>query len=156
MDAAAPAPEALNLVAPEDVVLGLDASDMKAALNRLLERALAAAPESLAEILARDEWQDAFHPLELAPGAILLHAHVAGGSALPESRVLVGISRGGSAFSGRDCGAECLFLLRSPADQSAEMHLQKLAAIARCLRGPGRLERLLAAQTPAEAAAAIG
>jgi Kef-type K+ transport system membrane component KefB len=148
--------ETAFLVRPEDVVLGLDGLGLDAAIDRLLRQACPLAPESLSEGFARARLEEGFLPLELTPGAVLLHAHVEGGDALPQSRVLVAINRQGFVVGGCTRPAECLFLLLSPADQPAEAHLRKLAAIAQRLRDPGRLPRLLAAETPAAAAAVLG
>lgn len=149
------AAESAGLVTPADVILGLDGLSVEDGVDRLLRHALATRSDAIAAIAPQRDGPAAPPPLELVPGAILVHIHVTARDALAGSRVLVGINRSGFALSGSTRPAECLFLLLSPVDQPAEVHLQKLAAIARCLRTSGRLARVLAAQSAADVAAAF-
>jgi mannitol/fructose-specific phosphotransferase system IIA component (Ntr-type) len=85
------------------------------------------------------------YPVEMAPGIIMVHAHV---DHIPYPLLFVGSSRNGFFMPiETQQPARVLVILLSPTNLPAEEHLRSLALIARMLRGPGRAERISRATT---------
>lgn len=84
-------------------------------------------------------------PIELAPGVLLLHAHV---DIIDEPRVLIGAKPAGLRLLALEEPVRIVVLLCAPSSQSPEDHLRTLSLIAQALKQPDRVARILAARTP--------
>ncbi len=84
-------------------------------------------------------------PIELAPGVLLLHAHV---DIIDEPRVLIGAKPAGLRLLALEEPVRIVVLLCAPSSQSPEDHLRTLSLIAQALKQPDRVARILGARTP--------
>ncbi|MCX7847932.1 MAG: cation:proton antiporter [bacterium] len=91
-------------------------------------------------------------PVELTPGAVLLHAHIPD---IAHTTAFLAIVRGGLVVPQVTTPARLVFVMLSPRAQAPEVHLRMLAQLARALRTPGVMERLCAAESAADAAAVL-
>jgi len=140
------------LVTPAHVHLTPAGTALADALRDLLEAAFPHRParvrelaETLADIARRE-------PVELTPGAVLLHAHIAD---IAQTTVFLSIAHAGFELPGLAAPARVVFVLLSPRAQAPEVHLRKLADLARCMRTPGVFEQVCDADAPATALAAL-
>lgn len=83
-------------------------------------------------------------PIELAPGVLLLHAHV---DNIEEPRILIGAKPAGLRLLALEEPIRIVVLLCAPSSQSPEDHLRTLSLIAQALKRPERAARILAAKT---------
>jgi hypothetical protein len=83
-------------------------------------------------------------PIELAPGVLLLHAHVEN---IEEPRILIGAKPAGLRLLALEEPIRIVVLLCAPSSQSPEDHLRTLSLIAQALKRPERVARILAAKT---------
>ena len=68
--------ESATLVTPADVILDLDGVSVEDAVDRLLRHALATSSDAITGIVPQADRPAPPPPLELVPGAILVHIHV--------------------------------------------------------------------------------
>mgnify|MGYP000039620305 CR=1 FL=1 len=141
---------AAGLVAASHVRLVPAGVPLASAVSAVLEPAFPHRPARVQELahtladIARRE------PVELAPGAVLLHAHIAD---IAQTTVFLAIAHTGFELPTISMPPRAVFVLLSPRAQAPEVHLRTLAQLARRLRAPGVLEQLCAAESPAAAAA---
>lgn len=83
-------------------------------------------------------------PIELAPGILLLHAHV---DAIDQPRILIGAKPSGLRLLALEEPIRIVVLLCAPSSQSPEDHLKTLSLVAQALKRPERVSRILAAKT---------
>lgn len=124
------------------VRLDLDGLGLEPSLRILLGPSFAMQTAVLDDLVVR---LLAVEPVELAPGAILLHAHVL---AVEDSVVFLGVNHAAFAHPALSRPAQVLFVLLSAKQQPPELHLKALAQIARLVHAPGMVDRLAAATRP--------
>ncbi|HEV2131676.1 MAG TPA: PTS sugar transporter subunit IIA, partial [Longimicrobiaceae bacterium] len=128
---------------PERVVFDLPRMSYRSALEELLRTTFADRPErvrEVAQMLAAGEEQ---FSSEISPGVAVPHALVSG---LKEPMMFLGISPEGIELPGAKEPARLIFLLLSPIDRPQE-HLKTLTDVARLVRKPERVQRLLESRT---------
>ncbi len=91
-------------------------------------------------------------PVELAPGAALLHAHIPD---IAASEVHIGAGRKGIPVSGVDQPVRVVFVLLSGTEQPVSAHLRALAGVAALARMPKIVDRLAEAETEEQARAVL-
>jgi Kef-type K+ transport system membrane component KefB/mannitol/fructose-specific phosphotransferase system IIA component (Ntr-type) len=128
------------------VRLDLDGLGLEPSLRILLGPSFAMQTAVLDDLVVR---LLAVEPVELAPGAILLHAHVL---AVEDSVVFLGVNHAAFAHPALSRPAQVLFVLLSAKQQPPELHLKALARIARLVHAPGMVDRLAAATRPEDLA----
>ncbi len=132
----------------ENTQIDLPAEDLLSALRRLLRPAFPGREESVEKLSGILSAIGASEPVELTSGAVLLHSHV---SEVKFSMAFMGINQDGWNLPHTSGPAKVLFLLLSPSGAAPETHLQALSELARSLRRPAVVDRLLAAETREEA-----
>ncbi len=135
-------------LAVQRLCVGLSAPDLEDRLRILLRDRFGepATAEAVLRELLRIE------PAELAPGALLLHAHI---PQVDRSEVNVAAGAEGVPVEGVDEPARVLFVLLSGTDQPAAEHLRALAGVAGIARIEGIVERLAGATDPEQARRAL-
>jgi Kef-type K+ transport system membrane component KefB/mannitol/fructose-specific phosphotransferase system IIA component (Ntr-type) len=116
-------------------------------IRALLELAFAGRPDKQNELFYILENVLREYPVELMPGAVLIHAHPDG---LSEKMVLTGILKQPVVIPMLGAPVKLLFVLLSPREQGPEQHLHILAALARLVQQPGLIDRLAGVQAPEE------
>ncbi|MDP8234961.1 MAG: cation:proton antiporter [Candidatus Erginobacter occultus] len=138
-----------SLFLPLDHIrLDLRGDELTAAIRRLLRPAFPGREEPAEKLAGVLSGIGTTEPVELIPGAVLLHSHV------PEvefSTAFLGVNRDGWELPHTSGPARVLFLLLSPRDAPPETHLQVLSELARLLHRPEVVERLTEAETREEA-----
>ncbi len=127
---------------PDHVRIRMSRSDPAGAIAQLLKPAFPEKPEVVARLAGVLSGIAASDPVEMTPGAVLLHAHV------PEVlayTVFLGVSPEGWTFPHTSAPVRALFLLLSPQDAPPESHLRVLAELARHLHRPGIADELVKA-----------
>ncbi len=114
----------------------LDGVDISEALHELLSPSFSVQPGLLDSLVTRLSDAD---PVELTPGAMLLHAHVA---VVEDSVVFLGVNHKGFLHPSLTRPAPLLFVLLSAKQQSPEKHLNTLAQIAQLVREPAMVDRM--------------
>lgn len=104
------------------------------ALRQMTAAAFAAWPELERESRRMLSASASSCPMEVAPGAVLLHAHCA---LLDRPTVIVGRGGGPWTLPGMAGPVRTLVALLSPTDQPPDRHLKSLAELARCFHDPG-------------------
>ncbi len=136
-----------KLLPPERVRLDLDGCSFEDAVDGLLQGCFDLTPEVMERLTRRLITIGREEPVELAPGAVLVHAHTAD-VAVPA--ICLGVNRAGFDLPQLTQPPCILFLLISPSDQSPERHLQMLAMIARWARRPDAVATICRATTYAD------
>jgi len=138
-----------SLFLPTDhLQVDLQGEDLDTAIRRLLRPAFSGRDEAVEKLSGILAGIGLTEPVELTPGAVLLHAHV------PEvdfSTAFLGINRDGWELPHTGGPVRALFLLLSPRDGPPETHLQVLSELARLLSRPEIVDRLAAARSREEA-----
>ncbi len=132
----------------EHVRLGLEGVDLEEAITRLLRAAFPGREDPAGKLAGILAGIGSTEPVELTPGAVLLHSHV------PEvefSTAFLGINRSGWELPHTTGPTRALFLLLSPRDGPPEAHLQVLAELVRLLRREGVVDSLTRAGSVEEA-----
>ncbi len=140
----APAPPVFPDLRPVDLPDGLTA---EAAIHRLCRDGLADAPDLTDEAAALLLTSARTNPVEIAPGIVLVHAHV---GQRDGALALVGRGQVAWSFPQPATPPKLLVALLSPKGHPPEIHLRALAALARRFRDPGLSDRILAAATATE------
>ncbi len=149
----APAPEMTSdkgkefTLPPDNVELGLEGTDVCDAISRLLKNVLPARSQVLGHVTRYLTRMGEKEPAELAPGVVLLHAHI---SEVSRPTVLLGGNREGWDMPHTTAGAKAIFLLLSPKDSSPEVHLEALSELIRPLRETETIEQILNAESAQE------
>lgn len=134
------------------IVTPLPGRSAHAALDALLEREYPDVRGGRRDILRALLHSRRGVALEIAPGAVVVHARL---DFLKAPQLFIGRSEGGSMFAGIERPARLVVLLLSPTDQPEE-HLAVLADVARLLSDPTRRTRLLSAGSEGELVAELG
>ena len=148
--AAAGAPVVLPPSSQFPAVHGVDLSDHlfnEDRIEQLLTLGLADKPDMADEAYPLMVDSANLNPIELAPGVILIHAHVGGKD---HSVLLVGQGEGPGRFMNRPKTPKVIVALISPKAESPEIHLRALAAVARRFRDPELARAVQEADTAAE------
>jgi len=128
-----------SLLDPSRVFLDLPPLSFSGAAENMLTPFFADAIQRRA-IIEQLERMMKEYPVEMAPGIIMVHAHI---QRILHPLLFVGTSRNGFFMSLQtQSPARVMMILLSPASLPAEEHLRSLALIARMMRGPGRAERI--------------
>jgi Kef-type K+ transport system membrane component KefB/mannitol/fructose-specific phosphotransferase system IIA component (Ntr-type)/nucleotide-binding universal stress UspA family protein len=126
-----------RVVAPDRIVVGLEDGPLRDIVRRILQQEFADDPARLDRITDRLVAAAPRSILKLRPGAVLLHAHVRG---MAEPVTLLGTSFEGLTIEGLDSAVRLVFVLLG--SQRGEDHLRQLAAIARLVSEPERVQLL--------------
>ncbi len=137
-----PAPVVAQLLPPERTRLDFDDTSFQDAIRMLLQESLGSGTAALERLTQRLIVIGREEPVELAPGAVLLHTHTAD-VAVPA--VHLGVNHSGFDIPHTTQTPKILLLLLSPRNQPPEIHLQMLAMIARWIRRPQAIETICAA-----------
>jgi Kef-type K+ transport system membrane component KefB len=121
------------------IVTTLPGRSAHAALDALLEREYPDERGGRRDILRALLHSRRGAALEIAPGAVVVHARL---DFLKAPQLFIGRSPGGTTFPGIEQPARLIVLLLSPTDQPEE-HLAVLADVARLVSDPARVARLL-------------
>jgi len=147
-----PAPSVAALppgFADSRVAIGLDAKDLDGVVRRLLPTAL---PPRARWVSALRAQLAGLEPIELVPGAVLLHAHI---GQIAEPLIFVGTAARGIRAEPLKKDVRVVFILLSPEDQAPEHHLESLAHIARMTRRPDFADAVAACRAPGEVLALL-
>ncbi len=134
---------AAHLLPPERARLDLDGYSYEDAVRTLLKGTFGVMPDVLERLSRRLIRIGREEPVELAPGAVLLHTHT---SDVAAPTVHLGVNRSGFDMPQSTQPPQVLFLLLSPSDQTPESHLQMLALIARWVRRSKSIETICSAK----------
>ncbi len=130
----------------------LAGSGLAASLELILDPAFSGSPGTARRLAGLLVAVGNSEPVELVPGAVLLHAHV---PEVEASTVFLGLNREGWEMPHTTAPARALFLLLSPRDGPPEAHLKVLSELARLLRRPRIVDDLTEAETAPEVLAAL-
>ena len=130
----------------------LHGAGLRAAVGRLLDPVFPGEPEKVRRLAGVLVGIGSSEPVELTPGAVLLHSHV---PEVDSSTVFLGLNREGWEMPHTTAPARAIFLLLSPRDGPPEAHLKVLSELARLLRRPRIVENLLEAETAPEVLSAL-
>lgn len=145
-------PTSVGLVAESHVRLVPAGVSLAYAVSAVLEPAFPHRPARVQELAAMLADIARREPVELVPGAVLLHAHIAD---IAQTTAFLIIAHTGFEMPNVSTAPRVVFVLLSPRAQAPEVHLRKLAQLARRLRVPGVLEQICTADSPAAAVAAL-
>lgn len=132
---------------PDHVQIRMNRSDPAGAIALLLGPAFPGRPEAAARLAGVLSGIAVSDPVEMAPGAVLLHAHV------PEVfayTVFLGVNPEGWILPHTSAPVRALFLLLSPQGAPPESHLRVLAELAKHLHRPGIADELVKAASVPE------
>lgn len=132
----------LLLFPPDHIRLDLKGPDISEAVYSLLEPAFPEKPgtaRKTADVLSRIAETE---PMELAPGVLLLHAHI---EEVRMPTAFLGINREGWKVSNVSGDVKTLFILLSSKDASPELHLKALADLVRPFHQTHSVEQLASA-----------
>ncbi len=133
-----------TLVESGRVIPDLPAAAVVDAVRILLERGFPGDRRSVTRLTGIYADIAQKQPIELAPGVLLLHAHV---DNIEEPRILIGAKPAGLRLLALEEPVRIVVLLCAPSSQSPEDHLRTLSLIAQALKRPERAARILAAKT---------
>lgn len=133
-----------SLVSSGRVIPDLPAAAVVDAVRMLLEKGFPGDRKSINRLTGIYADIAQKQPIELAPGVLLLHAHV---DVIDEPRVLIGAKPGGLRLLALEDPIRIVVLLCAPSSQSPEDHLRTLSLIAQALKRPERVARILSART---------
>jgi mannitol/fructose-specific phosphotransferase system IIA component (Ntr-type) len=125
-------------LAPENVVVGVPATDHSQAITTILGSAFNGDRQRLHELTARLVRHEEEFTTEIQPGVVVPHVRVAD---LPKSMIFLGISPDGVRFPHAEAPAHLIFVVLTPEDPPQE-HLRQLADVARMVSNPTRVVAL--------------
>ncbi|NLJ45591.1 MAG: PTS transporter subunit EIIA, partial [Treponema sp.] len=134
----------LSLAGSGRVVPDLPAAAVVDAIRILLERGFPGDRRTINRLAGIFTDIAQKQPIELAPGILLLHAHV---DAIDQPRILIGAKPSGLRLLALEEPIRIVVLLCAPSSQSPEDHLKTLSLVAQALKRPERVSRILAAKT---------
>lgn len=134
---------AAHLMPPERTRLDLEGCSLDESVRLLLQGTLGRMPGAMERLTQRLVTIGREEPVELAPGAVLLHTHTADVAA---PAVHLAVNRSGFDIPQTTVPPKVLLLLLSPRNQPPALHLQMLAMIARWVRRPNAVEAICEAR----------
>ncbi len=143
----------LQIPSPGGIRLGLEDMPVEKAVEIMLAAAMPASPESVRPVMEALMNTAREYRAELAPGVALLHAS---DCPVRVCTLLIGLSARGLADPLFHNPVRAFFILLNPQDAAPDVHLKALASIARILRRPGAVSRLMSAVSEAEVRSFLG
>ncbi len=116
----------ISLLPPEHIRLNLENTDIKNAILKLLNPTFPSEEELKKEISVSLKEMSDTEPMELLPGAVLLHAHI---PHIESSTAFLGVNKTGWDIPHTTRKVKVLFLLLSSKEASPEVHLKALAEL---------------------------
>ncbi|NLB35644.1 MAG: PTS transporter subunit EIIA [Elusimicrobia bacterium] len=132
-----------SLLPRKNINLNLDNSGIKETISALISSAFNKKKtiEKLTNTLTEDK---ATNPMELIPGAVLIHAHI---PEVSSSIAFLGVNRKGWNLPNTTVSTKALFILLSSKGAPPEMHLKALAKLIGPINNESDLEKLLDSET---------
>ncbi len=124
---------------PENTELDLRNTTVSDAIGRLLQKEFAGQEDVIKRIAGYLAAMGEKAPTELAPGVVLLHAHI---PEVSRPTACLGVNRDGWEMPHTRADVRALFLLLSPSAAPPEVHLQALSELIEPLRATETLERI--------------
>jgi len=128
---------------PQNVELDLKGTTVSGAVERLLQSTFASQREVVERVAGYLTAMGEKEPAELAPGVVLLHAHI---PEVSRPTAFFGLNRDGWEMPQVTADVRALFLLLSPQDAPPEVHLNALSELIVPLRTTETLEELFKAE----------
>lgn len=139
--------DAGELLPIRNIEVGLESTSISESISRLIQNEFPAQPEVVNNVTEYLTHLCETEPAELAPGIVLLHAHI---PEVQHPTAFLGVNSDGWEISHTTQAPKALFLLLSPKDASPEVHLKAMAELIQPLRDAELVEQVMQAESAEE------